>query len=131
MTTLIRLLLCCLCLVALRTDKAVRVYHQLRRTSRYTPMHRRTFDYDRIDRYVLLGRQPRHEEDVQALRNDGVSAVLCFCQPWELYVPDDVYRNHSMARLTLPTCDFDAPTSEQLRNGLAFITNRCRFGAAS
>ena len=121
MAAIARVLLCCICIAVLNSEHATRLYHKIRRTNIYAPIHRRVFDFDRIDEHVLLGRQPRNEADVRALRDNRVSAVLCLTQPWELYVPPEMYRTYSLERLALPTCDFGAPTMEQLRLGLSFI----------
>ena len=129
-TTTMRVVLCFICLAMMRTERAVHLYHKIRQSSKYAPIGNRLFDYDRIDNFVVLGRQPRNEDDLQNLRNDGVSAILCFTQPWELYVHPDVYKSYSMERLDLPTCDFGAPSMEQLRLGLSFI-NRHRMRGRS
>jgi len=122
-----RVLLCCIVVALLRTDRSVRWYHWLRQSSGYTPLHRRTFEYDRIDPHVWLGRQPRDAQDVHALRHAGIGAILCFTQPWEEYVPPDVYRTYAFERLALPVCDFGAPTAAQVDEGMAFLRrNRTR-----
>jgi hypothetical protein len=124
--TMMRVALCCVCIALMRSDAAIRLYHKIRQSSKYAPIRSRLFDYDRIDQHVLLGRQPRNEDDLQVLRGAGVSGILCFSQPWELHVDPDLYQSYSLERLELPTCDFGAPTMEQLLLGLSFI-NRHRL----
>ena len=119
--TVMRMVLCCICVAIMRSERAVHVYHKIRQSNRYAPISRRLFDYDRIDEFVVLGRQPRDEDDLRTLRDIGVTAMLCFTQPWELYVHPDVCKSYAMERLDLPTCDFGAPSMAQLRLGLAFI----------
>ncbi len=121
--TAVRVVLCCIFVAIVRSERAVHLYHKIRQSNRYAPIGSRWFDYDRNDDVVLLGSQPRNED------NRGVTAMLCFTQPWELYVHPDVCKSYTMERLDLPTCDFGAPTMAQLRLGLAFIhRHRARGG---
>ena len=128
-TTAMRVVLCCIFVAIMRSERAVHLYHKIRQSNRYAPIGSRLFDYDRIDEVVVLGRQPRSDDDLRTLRNSGITAILCFTQPWELYVHPDVCKSYAIERLDLPTCDFGAPTMAQLRLGLAFIhRHRARGG---
>lgn len=81
--------------------------------------------WDRIEPQILLGAMPLRR-DVPTLAAEGVTGVINMCQ--EYAGPIDLYREHQIQQLHLPTVDFNPPSLEQVRQGVDFIEKQLGNG---
>ncbi|WP_234824133.1 phosphatidylglycerophosphatase and protein-tyrosine phosphatase 1 family protein [Bremerella cremea] len=74
--------------------------------------------YDEIDEHVFVGAVPSRQmaEDLAA---SGIAAVINTCQEYE--GPLDIYEEHGIEQLYLPTIDFTPPSVEDIDEGVRFI----------
>lgn len=81
------------------------------------------FNFHRITKNLVLGRQPRSSADVQTVHDLGCRAVVCFNEDWELFVsPEDpIWDELGWERLDIPCPDFSAPTDEEIHTMYTFI----------
>ena len=75
--------------------------------------------YTPITERLVLGSLP-FKPDVEVLKKAGVSAVVNMCA--EYSGPVSEYNRFGIEQCRLPTTDMSAPTVEQLRTGVAFMT---------
>jgi atypical dual specificity phosphatase len=74
--------------------------------------------WDHIESNLILGAMPLRK-DVDKLVAEGVTAVVNMCQ--EYPGPTDLYAQHHIEQLRLPTVDFNPPSLEHARLGVDFI----------
>ncbi|PQO32571.1 phosphatase [Bremerella cremea] len=74
--------------------------------------------YDEIDEHVFVGAVPSRKmaEDLAA---SGIAGVINTCQEYE--GPLDIYKQHGIEQLYLPTVDFTPPSVEDIDEGVQFI----------
>lgn len=111
------------------SKRVARTYHALRSSPHASSPKRpkgALFDYNQVDDFVLLGRQPRGVHDLEELVAQGVTAVLSMCHEDELFVRsnDPVWSDLGLSRLQVPVPDFSAPSDEQLTRALSFVSKR-------
>jgi atypical dual specificity phosphatase len=77
--------------------------------------------WDEVEPGLLLGARPLRR-DVANFAQMNVNAVVNMCE--EYRGPVDLYEKHSIDQLWLPTTDFQAPTLEQVIQGVEYIQAR-------
>lgn len=107
---------------ALRTSVAY-FLHFCKRSNVFTPEASRQFDFDEIRPGLLLGRQPRHMQDLKRIQQEGVTAVVSLNQPWELFVPDlgSALSGLGMKHLHIHAPDFQGPELSDTVAAVDFI----------
>eukprot|EP00047_Mylnosiga_fluctuans_P010471 m.16422 g.16422 ORF g.16422 m.16422 type:complete len:234 (+) comp3137_c0_seq1:55-756(+) len=85
------------------------------------------FHYTSVHDFVLVGRKPRSELDIQNLiQDENIKAVVSLNEPWELNVPMSTWAAHGVATLSLPTPDYAAPTADDVDKAVGFITDHVK-----
>jgi atypical dual specificity phosphatase len=83
---------------------------------------KRPFNFDVIvPDQILLGRQPRHLDDVLELTRAGVKAFIVMNEAWELCVQTSLLQGQKLKTLVLPTPDFSAPSDDDVIAGIRFV----------
>lgn len=81
-----------------------------------------SFNYDIIDDYIILGSIPRELEDLESLKNEGVTNIMSMNEDWELNeVPvsdlcDDEWVG--IERVQFSTPDFNPPSLGTLKSAV-------------
>ena len=83
--------------------------------------------WDHIESNVILGARPLRR-DVPRLVGLGVRGVVNMCQEYK--GPIDLYPNHDVVQLWLPTIDFQPPSLEFVIQGVEFIQKVVENGDA-
>lgn len=81
--------------------------------------------WDFIDEHVIVGAFP-FPFDVDNMAAEGVRAVVNTCN--EYGGPVTQYEKHSIEQLRIPTIDFTPPSLEDVRKGVAFVTQHVEQG---
>lgn len=81
--------------------------------------------WDFIDEHVIVGAFP-FPFDVDNMASEGVRAVVNTCN--EYGGPVTQYAKHSIEQLRIPTIDFTSPSLEDVRKGVAFVTQQVEQG---
>lgn len=83
---------------------------------------KRPFNFDVVvPGKILLGRQPRHLDDVLELTSAGAKAFIVMNEAWELCVKTARLQKQGLKTLVLPTPDFSAPSNDAMVAGISFI----------
>eukprot|EP00039_Didymoeca_costata_P007686 m.102726 g.102726 ORF g.102726 m.102726 type:complete len:233 (-) comp13783_c0_seq6:185-883(-) len=89
----------------------------------------RPFNYDVIEKGVVLGRLPRSLEDVKELKDKAsVSAIVTFNEPWETYLKPEDIKASGIRSLVLPTPDYNAPNLNDLKRAVEFMVQEIDSG---
>ncbi|WP_196782240.1 phosphatidylglycerophosphatase and protein-tyrosine phosphatase 1 family protein [Bremerella volcania] len=74
--------------------------------------------YDEIDEHVFVGAVPSRKMALD-LAESGIKGVINTCHEYE--GPLDIYKEHGVEQLYLPTVDFTPPSVEDIDEGVRFI----------
>ena len=73
-----------------------------------------------VDSGVFIGKVPLRSH-VGILESMGIKAVVCMTERWETFVPEDIWRQHGIDILCVPTTDNGPPSIKDLQLISEFI----------
>lgn len=84
------------------------------------------WNFSEVHPNLFLGRQPRHSQDLQELKDKGVGAIVCLNEEWELFVEPSspLFRTEEevfFERLDVPTPDYTASRINETVAAVSFI----------
>jgi atypical dual specificity phosphatase len=82
--------------------------------------------WDEVEPGLMLGARPLRR-DVETFAKLQVGSVVNMCE--EYRGPVDLYEKYSIDQLWLPTTDFNAPSLEQVQQGVEYIQARLETDA--
>lgn len=82
---------------------------------------RTSFNFDKVDEYVYLGRQPPSKAAMAELQRVGIKACVSVIQPWEFLLPASDYKAQGWDWLNVPAIDYAAPSPADVQKAVNFL----------